>query len=182
MRLARRDHGLQRLDVQHLARLRGCPARLSARARDHGEDGLADVAQLAVGQDRIVVQDRPAVVVAGDVGGREHVDDARHGTDPVQSHRAQAPVRDRRQAEGGVQRAGQLGDVVDVGGAAGHVQVGRLVRARRTDAGAGARLEKARRGAGHATLQIDVASVLQAASGRVSSQKRRNRFCATRSR
>ena len=46
-------------------------------------------------------------------------------------------VGDRREAERRVQRAGELGQVVDVGRAAGDVQVRRLVRPRDADAGAG---------------------------------------------
>ena len=46
------------------------------------------------------------------------------------SMRGEAAVRDRRQAERGVQRAGELGQVVDVGRVAGDVQVRRLVRRR----------------------------------------------------
>ena len=61
--------------------------------------------------------------------------------DRVEVQRRQAAVRHRRQAERAVQRAGELGHVVDVGRLAGHMQVRRLVRP--ADADARARLRSA---------------------------------------
>ena len=56
-----------------LASARGASRRI-ARAGDHHEHRLAEVLHRAVGQDRVVVHDRAAVVAAGDVLGTEHVD------------------------------------------------------------------------------------------------------------
>ena len=113
--------------------------------------------------------------------------------------RDEPAVRDRRQAERRVQRAGELGQVVDVGRRAGDVQVRRLVRQRGADAAptraAGVartqpvRIERAvhgvasARGVGDArapsTLHTLDSLAASGAFGRVSSQKRRSRFCAT---
>ena len=128
MRLAHRQHRRQRFDVDEvLGPRRGTPRRV-ARARNHREHRLAQVVHLAAGQDRVVVHDRAALVLARDVFGRDHVDHARQGAQRVQSNALEPAVGQRRQAQRAVQRAGQLGQVVDVGGGAGDVQVRRLVR------------------------------------------------------
>ena len=133
MRVLRRQHRRLRLDGQRVLGARGGAARGVAGARDHGEHRLAQVADLAAvlhgQQDRVVVDDRAAVVGAGDVVGREHRHHARHGADGVERERRDAPVGRGRQAQRAMQGAGDLGDVVDVGGLAGHVQVRRFVRA-----------------------------------------------------
>jgi hypothetical protein len=116
---------------------RGRAPRQVARLGDHREHRLAEVVDDAVGEDRIVVDDRPAVVRAGDVGGDQHGDDARHRRDALAVDGDEAAVRDGREAERGVQRAGELGQVVDVGRGAGDVQVRRLVRQRSADAAVG---------------------------------------------
>ena len=89
---------------------------------------VADVAQLAVREDRVVVHDRTAVVRPRDVGRGQHRDDTWQGTDRVEVDGFQRAVRDRREAERAVQRAGEFGQVVDVGRGAGDVQVRRFVR------------------------------------------------------
>ena len=65
---------------------------------------------------------RPAVVVARDVTGGEYRDHAGFALDRVDIDREQAPMRHRRQAQCAVQGAGEFGQVVDIGRAAGHVQ------------------------------------------------------------
>jgi hypothetical protein len=125
-------HRRLRLDGQRVLRPGGGAAGLLARLGDHGEHRLAQVADLAAvvhgQQDGVVVNDRAAVVGARDVVGRDDLDHARHGADGVQRQRRDAAVGGRREAQRAVQRAGQLGNVVDVGGFAGHVQVRRFVR------------------------------------------------------
>ena len=134
VRLHRREDWRERLDGQRRLRLRGCASSRIARFGDHREDRLAEVLDEAVGEDRVVVDHRAAIVRAGDVGGNQHRDDAGHRLDACTIDRDQLAVRDRREAERGVQRAGELGQVVDVGRAAGDVQVRRFVRARDADA------------------------------------------------
>jgi restriction endonuclease Mrr len=51
-------------------------ARIVVGVGDHDEDRLADVLHQAVGEDRIVVDDRAAVVGAGDVLHGQHRDHA----------------------------------------------------------------------------------------------------------
>ncbi len=130
VRVARRQHRRQRVDGNHFLGQCRRAARRIARARQHHEHRLAEVPHRAVGEDRIVVHDRAAVVAAGDRIGAERVDHAGQLAHGIEIDRLQAPVRHRRQAERGVQRAGELGHVVDVGRFAGHVQVGGLVRVR----------------------------------------------------
>ena len=127
--LARRDHGLGAFGLEHALGERGGAARLLARLRHHGKHRLAQIADLAVAEDRVVVQHRAAVVLAGNVRGREHAHHAGHG-----AHGGQVAVQQPARGHGGeaeraVQRAGQLGDVVGVGRGAGHVQLGRFMRA-----------------------------------------------------
>jgi hypothetical protein len=63
-----------------------------------------------------------------DVTRREHRHHAGQGADGVQVQRLDHTVGQRRQAQRGVQGAGEFGDVVGVGRSAGHVQVRRFVR------------------------------------------------------
>ena len=79
--------GFVGLIVPHLVRRVG--------GTDHREHLLADVLHESVGEDRVVVHDRPAIVRAGDVGRAEHRDDARQRADAVERHRRDAPVRNR---------------------------------------------------------------------------------------
>ena len=206
VRLDRREDRRERLDRQRRLRLRRRAPRQVARLGDHREHRLADIVDEPVGEDRIVVDDRAAIVGAGDVGGDQHCDDAGQRRDALAIERDEAPVGDRRQAQRGVQCAGELGQVVDVGRGAGDVKVRRLVRKRRADgrrsprrvveAGRARRAQplriersihgvEAARGAGSpcaiALHTLDSAAA-SGASRRVSSQKRRSRFCATWSR
>ena len=163
MRVFGREQGRQRLDVEHLRRARrGGTGRL-ARGGDDGEHRLADVMHLGAdlaGEDRLVGDDGADGVRPRQVGGGEHGDDAGQGADGVEPHRRDAAVRHRRQAERAVQRAGELGQVVDVGGLARHMQRGRLVRPADADAGAGCE------GGGLAARVVAVGSV-PAADGRL---------------
>ncbi|MDT4828340.1 hypothetical protein FQZ97_617220 [compost metagenome] len=160
MRVLRCDDGRLRLEGDRVLGLGGGAARGIAGFGDHGEHGLAEVADLAAvvhgQQDRVVVNDRAAVVGAGDVVGGDHRDHAGHGADGVEGQRRHAAVGHRRQAQRAVQRAGEFGNVVDVGGFAGHVQVRRLVRA--ADAHAHAAVVRQRFGAhvdaGGGVLQV----------------------------
>jgi len=74
------------------------------------------------------MNDRSAIVAARNVGRRDHGHHARHGADGVELHVLEPAIRRGRQAQRAVQRAGKFGDVVDVRGFAGDVQLGRLVR------------------------------------------------------
>jgi hypothetical protein len=123
MGLAHREHRRQRLDVDEVLGPRGRAPRRVAAGGDDREHRLAQVLHQTVGEDRIVLHDRAALVLAGDVLGSDHVHHARQRAQRGQSDALEPAVRHRRQAECGVQRAGQLGQVVDVGGAAGDMQV-----------------------------------------------------------
>jgi hypothetical protein len=118
------QHGRQRLDAHH--RQAGGAAGLLAGVGGDGEQRLAVEQHFAGGEDGVVVDHRAAVVVAGDVGG---------GDDGPHPGAARTAVRSRPirrpwaigQPDRGVQQAGRFGQVVGVGGAAGHVEVGALV-------------------------------------------------------
>ncbi len=200
VRLDRRQDRRQRLDRERRLRLRGGTACLLARLGDHREHGLADVVDDAVGEDRIVVDDRAAVVRPGNVGGDQHRDDAGQRRDAGAVDRDQAPVGDGRKTERRVQRAGELGQVVDVRRRAGDVQVRRFVRQGSAHAGRERRAGARCRGAQPLRIERTVHGVASAraagptcaielhtleslaasgAFGRVSSQKRLSRFCAT---
>ena len=203
MRLHRREQRRQGLDAQHAIRQRCCIARRVTRLGDDGEAGLADVVDGAVGQDRVVVDDRPTIVRAGDVARNEDRDHAWHPPDAVEVDAEQLAVGDMREPERRMQRAGELGQVVDVGRAARDVQVPRLVRPRDADPCAGLdrhricvglRLQPGRvDGAVHGVtraeaspgvtcgiaLQTLVSCSPRGPSRRVSSQSRRRRFFAT---
>jgi hypothetical protein len=91
-------------------------------------------------------------------------------------------MRQRRQAERGVQRAGEFGQVVGVGRGAGHVQVRRFVRQRLAGDGEGGGSNVHRGCSDSSTRSIKPPRALRAdtltslsgsgASRRVSSQKR----------
>ena len=100
-------------------------------------------------------------------------------------------MRYLRQAECRVQRAVQFRHVVGVGGLPEDVQDGRFMRMGfadfRPDAGfGGGRLQRRHRiaavhgaGSGRTTANASSPTESSGASGRVSSQNRRTRFCAT---
>ena len=96
-------------------------ARLLARLRHHGEHHLAVELDLAVGEHRIVAGDRADIVLAGNIRGGQHRDDAGRGAHRVEIDAEQLPGRDRRAADRDVQQPFRLADVVDEGRAAGDV-------------------------------------------------------------
>ena len=180
VRLQRVEHRRQRLDRGDLRR-QGCRApRLAAGAGDDQEHRLAAPVHRTLGQDRVVVHDRAAVVDAGNVGGRQHRDHAGHRAHPRQVERDQPPVRHRRQAERAMQRAGDLGQVVDVGRAARDVERRGFMRARGADDGRGRARAHARAHARNSRTWVALAG--SGSSGRVSSQSRRSRLALTASR
>jgi hypothetical protein len=136
------------------------------------------------------VHDRPAVVAAGDVGCREHLDHTGQRANRVERQAGQAPVRHRRQAERRVQRAGELGHVVDVGGLARDVQVRGFVRMGHADTGRGhvdagfgdgGFVGLVHRCSRHAVARAHTLTACggNGSRGRVSSQKRCNKPPAT---
>ena len=77
---------------------------------------------VSVGEHRIVAHHRADIVLAGNVGGGQHRDDAGRGAHGVEIERSDPPARDRRAADRDVQRALRLADVVDVDGGAGDMR------------------------------------------------------------
>ena len=136
VRLLGREHWRFGGDGQHFPGLCSSAAGGFARAGDHREHRLAQVADVAVTQNRVVVNDGAAIVGPRNVAGRHHQHHAGQCANGVQRHAGQLATRHRRQAQRAVQRAGEFGNVVDVGGFTGHVQVGRFVRATDADASA----------------------------------------------
>ena len=129
MGLARCQHGRQLADGGScLGQGRGAPCRIS-RAGNHGEQGLAHVADLAIAEDGVVMNDGAAVVDAGNIGCRDHLHHFGHGAHGLQRQRRQTAMGHGREPQGAVQRAFELGQVVDIGGLAGHMQVCGLVLA-----------------------------------------------------
>ena len=74
------------------------------------------------------MDDRAAIVDTGNVGRRQHLDHIGQGTQRSQIQRQQAAARHRRQAQGAMQGAGHLGQIVNVRGFARHMQSRRFVR------------------------------------------------------
>ena len=98
-----------------LASLRGAP-RFVARSRDDGEQRLA----VNTGSPRSAnsgssLEDRRDVVVAGNVGGGQHRDDAGRGAHRVEIERAQLARRLVGPADRDMQRPCGFADVVDIG-------------------------------------------------------------------
>ena len=188
MGFAHRQHRRKGFDVDEFLGPCGGAACGIAGAGNHGKDRLAQELHHPVGQDRVVVHDRAALVFAGDVFGGNHVHHAGQRAQRVQTDALEPAVRHRGQTQRRMQRAGQFGQVVDVGGAAGHVQVGRLVRMVAADHGS----VRGRLGEGgvgdlvHASSllrqAVDVAHTLACAKGacvRVSSHSRLSKPRAT---
>ena len=144
MRLLRRQHRRQAVDGQHFLGPGRHTPRQVPRFGDDGEHRLAQVAHFAVAQDGVVVQDGAAVVRPRNVGRRQHRHHAGQGTQAIQRHGGDAAMGHGRQAQRAVQRARQLGNVVNVGRLARHMQVRRLVGT--ADAHAGAPLLRQRLG------------------------------------
>ena len=108
------------------------PRGLDARGRD-GEQRLPDVLHQLIGENRIVVDDRSAIVDTGDAGGRKHGHHARRCADGIQVQGNDSRMRLGAATERGVQSAARLDDVVDVRGLPCDVQVSALVRERLAD-------------------------------------------------
>jgi hypothetical protein len=121
------------------------------RVGDHDENRLADVLHDAVSEDRVVMDDRAAIVGARDVGYRVHRHHAGRSAHRIQVERSDAGMRLGRQAQRRMQCALQLGDIVGVGGLAQHVQFGRFVRPRKADAAPGGCLQFRSDGMVHGT-------------------------------
>ena len=106
------------------------------------------------------------------------------GTMPQRLDALQHAVRHRRQPERRMHGAGHFGQVVGIRGGTGHVQMRRLVCAADTHLGEGrgqCKLGRLVHASAPRANTLTCAS-LKGASVRVSSQKRRSRFCATCSR
>ncbi|MNS84146.1 hypothetical protein D3C72_1179600 [compost metagenome] len=134
MGLLRSQHRLGRLHAGNLLGLRRRTPRGLSRARKHGKQGLAQVTDLAVAQNRVVVDDRSAVIDTGNILRRQHGHHIRHGAHSVQVQPQQTAMGNRRQAQCAVQGACQLGHVVNVGGLTCHMQRGRFVGTADADA------------------------------------------------
>ena len=97
--------------------------------RHHHRHRLPDELHLAIGQERVVVQDGTTVVFTWDVACRVDGHHPMHGQDglAVDALADQLAMRHRRLDDGGIQSARQLGDVIGVSGLTRHMQVSRLV-------------------------------------------------------
>ena len=122
LRLLRRQHGGQFLVVDFTF-LRGA-SRLIVALGDHREDRLTDALRQTVSQDGIIGDNRAAVVLAGNVSGREDSDHAWRRTHRIEIDRPYLGMRLPAEPEGAEQCAGKLRNVVGVSGFAGHVQLG----------------------------------------------------------
>ena len=183
MRGLGRQQGGQGFKLDRAARQRGSPARQIAVGGDDGKDRLAEVAQLLIGQDRIVVQQRAAIVLAGNVGGGQHRDDARLALQQFEVDARQPAMRDRRQPQRRVQGAMHLGNVVHIDRFAADMQGRRFMRVAGADhlVQLGAHIPAP----GATASKVTACQTLRSAaasgcSARVSSHSRCSRFCATR--
>jgi hypothetical protein len=101
-------------------RQHGGMAGLFARFGDHCEERLAVEPDPIGREDRLVMAMRRGDVVgAGNIGRRQHRNDAGRGTHRIEIERGELPMGDPAQAEIGVKQAFRRGDVVDVEGLAG---------------------------------------------------------------
>ena len=112
-----------------------CAARIVMRIGDHDEQRLADILDQSVGKNRIVMDDRAAVIEAGNVRSDQHGDHAGRGLHGSEIDGRERGMRLLRQAQRGMQRAVEFRDIVDIGGASQHMQRGGLVRMRAADFG-----------------------------------------------
>ena len=184
----RRQDGRQRPCAHHLARQGGGATRRVAAVRDHGKHRLAEVVQRVAGltcQDGFIRQQSAALVGAGQVACAEHIHHAGLLANAVQVQALDDAVRQGRQAQHRMQRARQFRQVVGVGRGTGHMQMRRFVRAvqadLREDVFCSRQIERLVH-TGSPRAQTFSAASGSGWSGRVSSQQRRKRFCATCSR
>jgi hypothetical protein len=113
------------------------PPRRVPALRHHGEERLAVEGDGVGGEERIVARHGADVVGAGNVGRRQHRDDAGHGAHGGEVERDQPAVGDAAQAEISVQQPLGRSDVVDIDGFARDMAGGGIVNARRSDDGGG---------------------------------------------
>ena len=96
-------------------------ARLTTRLRDHREHHLPIELDAALDENWVVVQHRADVVLARDVRWGQHRDDAGRSAHRIEIEAKQLPRCDGRAADRDVQQPFRLANVVDKGGAAGHM-------------------------------------------------------------
>ena len=125
-RLLDGDDRLERL-VAHLRKPRRAARALDARRGDREERLAAKFDEVGC-EERLIRQHRPDVVDARDVGGRDDGNDAGRAAHRVEIHVEDLGVRFARHAEGGVERARRLGQIVDVARFARDVQIRAVVR------------------------------------------------------
>ena len=112
--------------------------RLARRRESLGYRGkyrLTDKFHQAIGEDRIIVEDRATIVVAGDVIRGDYRDHAGRGAHRVEIDFADSRVRFAAEAERDIQRPRELGDIVDISRIARHVQGCGFMRNRRSRGG-----------------------------------------------
>ena len=125
VRLLRREHGLQRLDVPLHQ-----PGRAACGHHVVGHDQATDLAEelhRALGEDGFVVGKGREHAVGRDVVGPDEGVHAGQGEGRRGIDAFEHAVRHGRTHGGGVQGAAHLGNVVDVGGRAGHLGMGALM-------------------------------------------------------
>ena len=130
-RVLDRQRRLRLFDVD-LGQPRGAPRRV-ARLGGDDEQSLAMEQDLVERQQRLVGENRRDVVLAGNVGGGQHGDDAGGGAHGGEIEALQPAVRLVGHADGEMQRPLRLADVVDIGRGAADVQPRRIVRMRLVD-------------------------------------------------
>ena len=109
------------------------PARRIARSRSDRENRLVMKQHRVLHQNRLVGTPRGDVVLARDVGCGHDGDHAGRTAHVAQIEMAQPSARDRSAADGNVQRADRLRDIIDIFGAALHVLGAAVVRQRLMD-------------------------------------------------
>ena len=161
------------LDPRQLGRAAGGVAGLG----HHGKDRLAVILHPLGRKDGLVIAARRAdVVAAGDVVGGQHAHHPGGGPHFGQVHARMLRMGLGRDAQIGVQRAGGLGDIVGVFGAAGHMLGRAVMRKRGVNAAPDGR--SIAHGGSPQALRCTGAPVALSCSRK----KRSSRFCAARMR
>jgi hypothetical protein len=109
------------------------PARRVARGGNDGEHRLLMKQHLVLYQDRLIAQRGRHVVLARYIRRGDDGDHARRRVHAAQIDAAQPAARHRCAADGDMQRADGLGDIVDIFGAALHMLGAAVVRQRLVD-------------------------------------------------